>query len=103
MAYDLHESGLSNREIYAQIKGLKPGEAEWALVDTRGERGILEDWELPVEDDSDDGELDSATPQEKAVILHTFKATKANCALRPKASCRALRIREINVNFRIPT
>ena len=73
MAYDLHESGLSNREIYAQIKGLKPGEAEWALVDTRGERGILEDWELPVEDDSDDGELDSATPQEKAVILHTWQ------------------------------
>ncbi|MCS5662053.1 MAG: hypothetical protein NZ842_16780 [Dehalococcoidia bacterium] len=66
MAYDLHESGLSNREIYVQIKGLKPGEAEWVLGDARGDRGILEDWELPVEDDSDDGELDSATPQEKA-------------------------------------
>ena len=36
MAYDLHESGLSNREIYAQIKGLKPGEAEWAWL-TRAE------------------------------------------------------------------
>jgi len=66
-AYDLHVAGLGNKQIYAKVKGLRSGEAEWVFKDARGERGILEDWELPVEHDSDDEADESATPQEKAL------------------------------------
>lgn len=67
-AYDLHVAGLGNKQIYAQVKGLRSGEAEWVFKDARGERGILEDWILPEDAfNLDEVEIDlkSATNENK--------------------------------------
>ena len=52
--YDLHKKGKGNREIFADLIGLEKGEEDWALKDARGERGILQDWEVPYADDYED-------------------------------------------------